>query len=111
MNDSFSNILSEIKRWFFVSNIQEKFNDFCFKITENDLNIFRVIFETKNCMGEIMVNRPDFAPYRFVKIEIWSIIQNSFVPIFSWFDTEDDNCEYILTQLERGLKCALNHKL
>ncbi len=70
----------------------------------NETNFYRVIIEFSNCIGEIIVNQPDFAPYRYVKFEIISSITPEYAQVFVWYDNETNTVEEILTNIQNGLK-------
>ena len=77
-------------------------------ITNNDKENFRVILRFDNCIGEIIVDKPSFAPYRYVKMKVLSYVNGK--SVFTWYDEENDTCEYILEQLCKGLNFAVNYK-
>lgn len=65
---------------------------------------YRVILESKTCMGELLVCIPDFAPYRYVSFQILSIGHG---PVYTFFD--DDSCSvlHIIKKLNAGLMMLL----
>ena len=67
---------------------------------------YRVIIEFDNCMGEILVNQPYFAPYRFVKIEMLSSVCVEDTHIFIWYDSESDSVDEILFQIRKCFDIA-----
>ena len=70
-----------------------------------------VSVEFNNCMGEILVTQPYFAPYRFVKIEILSSDCIEDAHIFRWYDSENDSVDEVLFQICKCLDIAKNYNV
>ena len=69
----------------------------------NDNNCFRTIIEWEKCMGELLVEKAEFAPYRYVIFNIFSIITEEITPVFCWYDSENDSLETIIKKIKEGL--------
>ena len=54
-------------------------------------------------MAEIDINKPDFAPYRYVSLEVTAIMDMTSKLIYSWYDDDSTNIEAILFQLNKGI--------
>ena len=70
----FSSVLAAVKQFF--DNIQQSQN-YSIKsmdVIAADEQCYRVILDFPYCMGEIVVNKPLCAPYRYVKIEVLSAV-------------------------------------
>lgn len=74
-------------------------NDFC----------FRTIIEWEKCMGELIIEEAEFAPYRYVSFNVLSSITEGITPIFYWNDSEDDSLETIINRLKEGLLIAFKY--
>lgn len=85
--------------------IQQLIDEHQLKVNKlkDDAQCYRVIIEFKNCMEEIIVNHPDFAPYRFVQIEILSSISDKFDQIYCWYDQEGDDIQTILFHIQESI--------
>ncbi len=83
---------------------QEKYPNCKFDILKNEIDCYRVIVEFENCMGKIIVNRPDFAPYRFVWMEVLSSKCAEYEQVFVWSDNESDCVEDVIYRIGDGLK-------
>ena len=57
------------------------------------------------CMGEIVVDQPVWAPYRFVKMEILPLDEE--LPVFVWYDSADDDAAAVRQQITEGLNAAM----
>ena len=105
----FQIILKEVKEWFERINKEAQLSLLKFEQVINNDKCFKFFFENHSCIGEVIVEQPEFAPYRFVKIEILSSREVDNNPIFTWYDKKNDDCEYIISQLQKGLNYALDY--
>nr|MBP3598916.1 hypothetical protein [Eubacterium sp.] len=80
------------------------------EVLRDEADCYQVGVEFENCIGEIMVNRPYFAPYRFVSMEILSSDQVTAEQVFVWLDDEGDSVEEVIYQIKNGLKSAASYK-
>ncbi|MBR0490521.1 MAG: hypothetical protein IJJ82_00545 [Clostridia bacterium] len=71
-------------------------------IIDND-HCFRVVIEWKKCMGELIVEEPGFAPYRYVNFNILSWTTDEIKAIFSWSDSINDSLKIIKDKIKEGL--------
>ena len=78
------------------------------RVINNDC-CFRAIIEFEKCIGELIVEEADFAPYRFVSFNILSSIAEDITQIFCWYDSEDDSIETITQKIREGLLIAFNY--
>ena len=103
--ETFSAILKAVKILISEKKI-ELYKECKFNVLKDTDTTYRVIVEFNNCMGEILVNQPYFAPYRYVKIEMISsdCIENAH--IFMWYDSEADSVDEVLFQICKCLDIA-----
>lgn len=64
---------------------------------------FRIILESADKMGEILVEDASFAPYRYFKLEIAQIIDNRAQIVNAWYDTENTDDDYYQSALKSGI--------
>lgn len=64
---------------------------------------FRLILESADKMGEIIVEDASFAPYRYFKFEIAQIIDNRAQIVKAWYDTENTDYDYYQSALKSGI--------
>ena len=67
---------------------------------------YRASIEWDNCMGEILVEMPVFAPYRFVNITIMPYEADDYTPLFYWNDSADDSIDIIEKKIAEGIEVA-----
>ena len=60
-------------------------------------------FESEKYIAELVVEREEFAPYRYVKMEILSLDSKYLTPIYIWDDSQNDSIKKILINLQIGL--------
>jgi len=65
-NESFSKIKSAVLKWIKENEESIKLKGVKIEETECNENIYKIFLDFKNCMGEVLVTTPEFAPYRFV---------------------------------------------
>ena len=56
-------------------------------VADNE-DYLRIILETEDRMGEIVVEDAGFAPYRFFKIEVAQIVDDRAENIMAWYDKD-----------------------
>lgn len=64
---------------------------------------FRIILESADKMGEIIVEDARFAPYRYFKLEIAQIIDDRAQIVNAWYDTENTDDDYYQSALKNGI--------
>lgn len=70
---------------------------------------YRAIIEWSRCMGEIVIEQPDFAPYRYVSFKIQSCIDNDNLSLFCWYDSSDDSLDTIRSKIIEGINIGFNY--
>lgn len=106
----FSSVLAAVKQFF--DNIQQSQN-YSIKsmdVIAADEQCYRVILDFPYCMGEIVVNKPLCAPYRYVKIEVLSAVTDCYEYVFCWYDDNDD-VNSIIEHIIHALKVASDYSL
>lgn len=67
----------------------------------------RVILHFPACMAELRIDRPGWAPYRFVCFEVLPLQDGAALRDLSWYDEEGDTVERIISQLQTKFSAAL----
>ena len=99
-------IVAEIKNWLDTTQKRDEYQKCKFEYLVSMQNVFRAIIVFPNCIGELMVNEADSAPYRFVKFEAVAYVSNLPHMITSWYDQDGDTNEYIMAELDKAFKAA-----
>ncbi len=72
-------------------------------------NCYRVIVEWKNCLGEMLVEQANYAPYRYLTFNILPTDIDEVIPIFAWNDSDTDSLESIKDKIKEGVCCAFDY--
>lgn len=108
MTYSFEGIKESVRKW-----VNELGKEYCAQLSVELISdtpeIYSVVFDTKNCMAQVIVHEPQFAPYRNVFFQVFSIAGKSDQPVFTWFDCNEDGIKSIIKNLQLGIEFALNY--
>jgi hypothetical protein len=74
-------------------------------VVDND-TCFRIVVENGDCMAEVLVEEPGFAPYRYVSINVLAYT-GEVQSIYSWYDSSADTLNDIKKGILEGLKVLL----
>ena len=100
----FSSVLETVKLYI-VDNINHDIVNIE-TLIDNE-KCYRVILETDKLLGELRVEHDEYAPFRFVIFEVYSVLYDNNDPIFLWYDNEKNNLADILNNIKRGLEFFL----
>ena len=78
------------------------------RVMTDSESMYWAIVELEHCMGEIVVNEPMWAPYRFVKMEILPLDDG--LPVFGWCDGPGDDAAAVGRQITAGLQAAMKYE-
>ena len=76
-------------------------------VADNE-DYLRIILETEDRMGEIVVEDASFAPYRFFKIEVAQIVDDRAENIMAWYDKEDTDDDAYREALKNGVDTLIH---
>lgn len=84
------------------------------KISKNNEEVLIIDLTFSNCLAQITVSDPVFAPYQFVSFEAISLynkVENSEVPDMTYFfyDTDKMQINEVMTELETGIRYCSNY--
>lgn len=75
------------------------------EVLRDDPDGLRVIWETSTHLAELIVSRGEYAPYRFVSLQVLDLLREpDQALVYSYFDSEDSTMDKILTALDRGIE-------
>lgn len=106
---TFDTIMTTTSNW--IKSTKNKYKaQIKTEIIEHTDILYRVIFETEHSLAELIVNEPDFAPYRYVSFLVYSAKHLSeAIPLFSYYDNEESTIEEIIEQLNNGIDALVSH--
>lgn len=79
------------------------------EVIVDDEACYRAIIEWERCMGELLVERPDFAPYRYLSLQVVATDTADFSFVYCWYDSEGDSLEVIEEKIIKGIEAGFNY--
>lgn len=79
-------------------------------IIDND-ECFRTILHWEKCIGELMIEKADYSPYRYVSLNILATDRDKIETVFYWCDSNNDTLEKIGASIKTGLDMAFNYSV
>lgn len=101
MEQTFAQIKDAVANW--VYGIKDKLHYAVTDIVLDTPGSLRIIFENKEYIAELLVEQGCFDPYRFVKLEILPLTSSYPVPVYLWYDSQNDDINSIIRNLQIGL--------
>ncbi len=94
-----------------INNELQRYSDKFYDIEvliDNETS-YRIIIKWKKCMGELLIDRPEFAPYRYVSFNILSTDTVGISSVYCWYDSEGDPLEIIEQKIIEGIGTGFNY--
>ena len=76
-------------------------------VADNE-DYLRIILETEDRMGEIVVEDASFAPYRFFKIEVAQIVDERAKIVMAWYDKDTTGDDEYREALKNGVNTLIH---
>ena len=76
-------------------------------VADNE-DYLRIILETEDRMGEIVVEDASFAPYRFFKIEVAQIVDERAKIVMAWYDKDTTGDDAYREALKKGIDTLIH---
>ena len=77
------------------------------RVADND-DYLRIILETEDRMGEIVVEDANFAPYRSFKIEVAQIVDDQAEIVMAWYDEDGTGDDAYREALKNGVDALIH---
>lgn len=75
------------------------------EVLRDDPDGLRIVWETGTHLAELIVSRGEYAPYRFVSLQVLDLRRDTDqASVYSYFDRQDSTMDEILTALDRGIE-------
>jgi len=81
-----------------------------FIIRKKDRDVLHIELTHKNCLSEIIVSKPTWAPYRYVFFEASSFDSEGVELIYFFYDSDDVTENEIINELSCGVEYCSNYK-
>ena len=99
---TFGQVKNTIAQW--ADNIKKTCPHIAVNVISDTDEFLRVIFESKEHIAELLVECNSFSPYRYVKMEILSLTSDYPLPVYTWYDSQNDDINTIVCNLQIGLE-------
>ena len=76
-------------------------------VADNE-DYLRIILETEDRMGEIVVENAGFAPYNFFKIEVAQIVDDRSEIVMAWYDKDGTGDDAYREALKNGVDALIH---
>lgn len=107
-NTLFDSIRKAVCTW--VNDVEKKYSTkLSIDRIKNKPDIFLVYIFLKECAAQVIVNDPEWAPYRYVGFEVFSILDKKAELVFTWYDSDKDDVDSVIQQLQSGIEYAMNY--
>ncbi len=109
-NYNFEEILRRIIVWYenkeftLINKEDEVF------ISTQKENMLVLDMSFKNCLAQLTVSMPSFAPYKYVCFEAMDMINDNPKIIYYFYDKEDTSKDEVIEKLSQGVKFCSNYK-
>ena len=99
MMDRIQRVKTIVREWLLENSDVLDAHGVQMEMVADNEDYLRIILETEDRMGEIVVEDASFAPYRFFKIEVAQIVDDRAEIVMAWYDkdaTGDDEYREVL---------------
>jgi len=107
MNYTVKQIKCKIFEWYKGQFIKHP-TFFDVEIAKNEENILIIDFTFAECLAQIHVYEPDFAPFKYVAFDALSLVDES--RIFYFYDTDRTTENEVIEQLNKGIEICSSYK-
>ena len=108
-NLSFMRVKETISNWL-KSNEKLENNNVPVQMLINNESLLRAVLIFGECLAEIrVVEKPEFAPFRFVCFEMMGIEHGEISAVHTWYDDENTTLDDIIKSLDKAVDLALEY--
>ena len=100
-------VVDEVKKLVEAFQKKECFKECMFEQVVEEENKYCLIIYFPNCIGELMINEPEWSPYYFLKFEAVTYVSNVPTLIISWYMQKEHTLQDIISHLTRVLNDAV----
>lgn len=79
------------------------------KVITDREKLYQADLYAKNCLANLTVGEPSFAPYRYVSFEVAAMINGEPNLIYHWYDDETHTVQDIVGNLNNGIDFMVNY--
>ena len=108
MMDRIQRLKMIVREWLLENNDVLDAHGVQTEMVADNEDYLRIILETEDRMGEIVVEDAGFAPYRFFKIEVAQIVDDRAEIVMAWYDKEDTGDDAYRKALKNGVDILIH---
>ena len=103
---SFVEVKEAVAEWLWNSNEYFKEKNIALEIIKDEADILLAELDFGECLAEIVVDEPYFAPYRYVAFQAVKIVAGAPESFNFWYDGEGVSKEEIINNLNKAVKAV-----
>jgi hypothetical protein len=100
-NPSYSETKAAISQWIESSSERLRDKNITFEVVKDNMNCLRVELDFGEISAEILVEKPNCAPYRYVSLQAAAIVNGVLDLLYFWYDEDGMSIENIIDNLDR----------
>ena len=108
MMDRIQRLKTIVREWLFENSDVLDAHGIQMEMVADNEDYLRIILETEDRMGEIIVEDASFAPYRFFKIEVAQIIDDRAEIVMAWYDKDTTGDDAYREALKNGVDALIH---
>lgn len=108
-NPLFVEVRGAISKWLKDNNEKFKNKNILLEVLKDDENCLRVELNFGELLAEILVEEPDFAPYRYVSFQAVGIVNGVPDLMYFWYDEEKTSVEDIIENLTKAIDVVFEY--
>ena len=108
-NPLFVEVREAISKWLESSNEQLRNKNISCEILKDDESCLRVELNFGELLAEILVEEPDWAPYRYVSFQAVGTVNGVPDLLHFWYDKEDTSIEEVIENLDKAVTVVWEH--
>ena len=108
MMDRIQRVKTIVREWFLENSDGLDAHGVQMEMVADNEDYLRIILETEDRMGEIVVEDASFAPYRFFKIEVAQIVDERAEIVMAWYDKDGADDDAYREALKKGVDALIH---
>lgn len=105
----FVEVREAVAQWLNRNQGKLEKNNILAEILKDNKSCLRVELNFGELLAEILVEEPDFAPYRYVSFQAVDIINGVPQMVYSWYDEEGNTIEEIIKNLDKAIDVVFGY--
>jgi hypothetical protein len=108
MMDRIQRVKTIVREWFLENSDVLDAHGVQTEMVADNEDYLRIILETTDRMGEIVVEDANFAPYRSFKIEVAQIVDDRAEIVMAWYDKDTTGADEYREALKNGVDTLIH---